>query len=213
MRQFMKIRQGQLTRAQCGRIGCGMGVRSPVLSIHVRSSSDESTINACVGASHEETCMSTSTADARWTGNLAKGIGEMRAASRGLIAEFSAASRFASKTGTNPEELLGAAQAGCYAMALSAHLAQAGHPADRVDAQAAVHLDQIGGRYVISRIDLSAHAAVDGLSDREFQRIANEAKEQCPIAQALRVPINLHAELAATTPGAEENRPLRERHG
>jgi osmotically inducible protein OsmC len=141
--------------------------------------------------------MPTSTANARWTGNLANGKGQMRATSRALAGEFSAGSRFASRPGTNPETLLGAAQAGCYAMALSAQLAQAGHPAAHVDADAAVHLDQIGENYLISRIDLSAVAEVDGITEEDFQRLAQEAKEHCPIAQALRVPIELHASLAA----------------
>jgi osmotically inducible protein OsmC len=139
--------------------------------------------------------MSISTAQARWTGDIKNGKGKMRSES-GTLGQFSASTRFAGKKGTNPEELIGAAQAGCFAMALSAKLTEAGHPPRTVDASAEVQLDRIGDEYVISRVDVHAEAAVDGLGEERFQEIVREAGKHCPIAQALRVPVALQASLA-----------------
>jgi osmotically inducible protein OsmC len=141
--------------------------------------------------------MTTSAANARWTGDLKHGRGIMRTRSGSLSGEFSAVSRFDGKAGTTPEEMIGAAQAGCFAMALSAKLTEAGFTPRRVDANADVHLDRIGDSYVISRIELHAEAEVDDLTEERFLTIAQDAKDHCPVAQALRVPIDLQASLVA----------------
>lgn len=141
--------------------------------------------------------MTTRHADAHWSGDLPHGSGTIHLGSGALQAAYSAGSRFGAAGGTNPEELLGAAQAGCYAMALSATLTRAGHAVRRIDARAQVHLESRDGGYVIPRLDLQVEAEVDGLDEEAFQRFAREAKAHCPVANALRAEVVLQARLAA----------------
>ena len=110
--------------------------------------------------------------------------------------QYSFKSRFESGTGTNPEELIGAAHAGCFSMAFSNMLAQAGHVPDRVDTTARVHLEPVDGKQTISRIELVCEADVPGIRSDEFQKIAAEAKAGCPVSRALAaVEISLEATL------------------
>ncbi len=141
--------------------------------------------------------MPTRTANATWTGDLPSGAGTMSAGPL-QNTPYSFASRFEDGSGTNPEELIAAAHAGCYAMALSNILAEAGHTPDRIDATAKVRLDMLEERGpTITRIDLSVEGEVPGLSEEDFLTHAETAKANCPVSKALTGPeITLRAALA-----------------
>jgi lipoyl-dependent peroxiredoxin len=135
-------------------------------------------------------------ASAQWSGNLREGSGTMRTATGSYEGAYSFGSRFESGTGTNPEELIAAAHAGCYSMALSNMLAQAGHPPASVQTTAAVHLERTDAGFAITRIDLSAVGDVPGISAAEFDTHAQAAKANCPVSKALAaVEITLDARL------------------
>lgn len=109
---------------------------------------------------------------------------------------FSFKSRFEEGTGTNPEELIGAALAGCFSMALSANLEKAGHPATRVNTTANVKLEMVDGKPTITTIDLQNEATVPGMDDQTFQQQAEATKTGCPVSRALAGPkITLTAKL------------------
>ena len=139
------------------------------------------------------------TASAIWTGDLKSGHGAL-ASQSGVLKEtpYSFATRFENAPGTNPEELIAAAHAGCFTMALSAALSGAGFPPNRLATQAAVTLEQIGGNWTISSVHLENEAWVPGISETQFQQIAADAKANCPVSKALRAEISLHAKLEAT---------------
>jgi osmotically inducible protein OsmC len=141
--------------------------------------------------------MPTRTAEAEWQGNLQQGKGTMSVGSKAFEGSYSFNSRMGVETvGTNPEELIGAAHAGCYSMALSHALASAGFTPTRVHTVARVHFNQVSGGFAINPIDLETEAVVPGLDDETFQKFAREAKENCPVSKALAaVPINLKATL------------------
>jgi len=133
---------------------------------------------------------------ARWEGDLRQGKGTMALGSGAFEGQFSFRSRFEEGTGTNPEELIGAAHAGCFSMAFSNMLAQAGHTPLSVRTTARVHLEPIDGKQTISRIELVCEGDVPGIEDDAFQRIAEEAKAGCPVSRALAaVEISLDATL------------------
>jgi osmotically inducible protein OsmC len=137
------------------------------------------------------------TASARWEGGLQQGKGTMRLGSGAFEGQYSFSSRFQDGTGTNPEELIGAAHAGCFSMALSAGLEQAGHPPTSIDTTATVHIERADAGFEISRIDLDCTAAVPGVDDPAFQAQAATAKAGCPVSKALAgVDIHLDARLA-----------------
>jgi osmotically inducible protein OsmC len=137
------------------------------------------------------------TATARWEGGLQEGKGTMRLGSGAFEGQYSFSSRFEEGTGTNPEELIGAAHAGCFSMALSAGLERAGHPPSSVDTTARVHLERGDAGFRIERIDLTTTVDVPGIDDAEFQEQAQTAKKNCPVSQALTgVDIQLTARLA-----------------
>jgi osmotically inducible protein OsmC len=138
------------------------------------------------------------TATARWEGGLRDGKGTMRLGSGAFEGQYSFSSRFEEGTGTNPEELIGAAHAGCFTMALSGALERAGHTANAIDTSARVHLEPAdGGGFRISRIDLTTNADVPGIDDAGFQEQAATAKANCPVSKALAgVDISLDARLA-----------------
>jgi osmotically inducible protein OsmC len=137
------------------------------------------------------------TATAHWEGGLQEGRGTMRLASGAFEGQYSFSSRFEEGTGTNPEELIGAAHAGCFSMALSAGLERAGHPPTSVDTTARVHLERAESGFRIERIDLTTTADVPGIEDAVFQEQAETAKKNCPVSQALTgVDIQLTARLA-----------------
>jgi len=138
------------------------------------------------------------TANARWEGGLKDGKGNMRLGGGAFEGQYSFSSRFEEGTGTNPEELIAAAHAGCFSMALSAGLERGGHNPNSVETEAKVHLSpKDGGGFRISRIDLITTADVPGIDDGAFQQAAQAAKEGCPVSGALSaVEITLEAKLA-----------------
>lgn len=142
--------------------------------------------------------MATNSGNATWQGGLKDGKGSLSTESGTLDAKFSFGSRFEDgATGTNPEELIGAAHAGCYSMFLSALLEGDGKTATEVKTEAKVHLGKDDTGPFIKKIDLTTTATVPGISDEEFQKVAQKAKDGCPISRALAsVPeINLTATL------------------
>lgn len=138
--------------------------------------------------------MPTRKAEAQWNGTLREGNGTIKAGN--FSAPYSFASRFESGNGTNPEELIAAAHAGCFSMALSGGLTKAGHSPKRVHTTAAVTVDKVGEGFGITKIELNCEAEVPGIDDKTFQEQANGAKENCPVSKALKaVPITLKAKL------------------
>jgi lipoyl-dependent peroxiredoxin len=125
------------------------------------------------------------TANARWDGSLTEGSGTMRMASGAYEGPYSFQSRFQEGEGTNPEELIAAAHAGCFSMALSLELGNAGHTPESVETEATVHLDKEGDGFTITRIELRTRARVAGATEDEFQRAAEGAKQGCPVSRAL----------------------------
>ncbi len=140
--------------------------------------------------------MITRRASAVWEGNLKDGKGTMSLGSGAFEGAYSFASRFESGPGTNPDELIGAAHAGCFSMALSARLTQAGYAPQSISTDAAVYLESSGGGFEITRIDLKTVAMVPDIDEATFLEHANIAKEGCPVSKALQgVEISLEAEL------------------
>ena len=138
------------------------------------------------------------TSDAQWEGDLPSGKGTMRFGGGAFEGQYSFASRFESGTGTNPEELIAAAHAGCFSMALSGALSRAGHVPNRVHTTAKVHLDKGDAGFRISAIELETEADVPGIDDAAFQKEAAAAKVGCPVSQALAaVDITLNARLVS----------------
>jgi osmotically inducible protein OsmC len=136
-------------------------------------------------------------ASAVWHGNLREGNGTMRLDSGAYAGPYSFSSRFEEGTGSNPEELIAAAHAGCFSMAFANVLAQAGHPADSVETRADVHLTKDDGGFSISRVDLHTVGRVPGISEDEFLKHAETAKATCPVSRALSaIQITLDAHLA-----------------
>jgi len=136
-------------------------------------------------------------ANAIWKGDLKGGKGTMKFGSGAFEGAYSFASRFEEGTGTNPEELIGSALAGCFSMALSNELAQAGFTPESVETNASVTLETVDGAPTISKIKLTAKASVPDIDNDEFQEFANGAKENCPVSKALGgVDISLDASLS-----------------
>jgi len=136
-------------------------------------------------------------ANAEWHGGLKDGKGKLALGSGLFEGAYSFATRFEDEPGTNPEELLGASLASCYAMALNATLEGGGTPAKSVAIEANVHLGKDDSGFVVKGIDLDAKAEVDGLDDAAFQEIAEKVKTTCPISKALgATKITLNAKLA-----------------
>lgn len=134
-------------------------------------------------------------AEAIWTGSLKSGQGRLRLGSGSFEGPYTYASRFEEGKGANPEELLGAAHAGCYSMFLSALLGKAGFEPARIKTRAQVHLGE-GPR--ITRIELETEVEADGLREDAFQDLAAQAKQGCPVSQALAaVEITLRAVLVS----------------
>ena len=138
------------------------------------------------------------TANARWEGSLQDGTGTMRMASGAYEGPYSFQSRFEEGDGTNPEELIAAAHAGCFSMALSGELGRAGHEPESIETEATVHIDKVEDGFAIKRIELHARVSAPGLDDADFQQAAEAAKKGCPVSQALAgvETIDLKAELS-----------------
>jgi osmotically inducible protein OsmC len=129
--------------------------------------------------------MATRNGSARWTGDLSSGSGRVTVGQDAWTADYSFASRFEDGAGTNPEELIAAAHAGCYSMALSHALSEAGHVPRSVETVARVHLRLVDGAPTIQQIDLATQGDVDGLDEDEFSAFAAEAKAGCAVSRAL----------------------------
>lgn len=124
-------------------------------------------------------------ANAQWQGDLKSGKGKMAFGSGAFEGQYSFSSRFEEGAGTNPEELIAAAHAGCFSMALSNILAEAGHTPESVKTEATVHLEMTDDGPAISRIDLVCQASVPGIGEDEFQEHAEAAKSGCPVSKVL----------------------------
>ena len=134
---------------------------------------------------------------ATWSGGLKTGRGALSTQSGALSAKpYGFASRFEGQPGTNPEELIGAAHAGCFTMQLSALLEQAGLTAERLDTTAVVRLEKDATGFMIPSVKLSLTGKVPGANDETFQRIAAKAKEVCPVSRLFKAQISLEAKLA-----------------
>jgi len=122
-------------------------------------------------------------AEAEWQGKVTDGKGHMKFGSGAFDGPFSFQSRMADGKGTNPEELLAAAHAGCFSMALSAQLTQAGITPTRIHTTAGVHLDKVGEGWAISTVDLVTEAEIPGIDQQTFQQHAETAKKNCPVSK------------------------------
>lgn len=138
------------------------------------------------------------TANARWEGSLQEGNGTMRMASGAYEGPYSFQSRFEEGDGTNPEELIAAAHAGCFSMALSGELGRAGHEPESVETEATIHLEKVDAGFAIKRIELRTRASVPGIDDSEFQKHAEAAKSGCPVSQALAAVDSIEVEAELT---------------
>jgi osmotically inducible protein OsmC len=140
--------------------------------------------------------MPTRRADAEWTGDGPNGQGKMRLGSGAFEGSYGFKSRMEDGPGTNPEELLGAAHAGCFSMALAFALTKGGTPPEHIHTKAEVHFGPKDGGFAISRIDLHTEAKVSGVDAAQFEKAAQGAKTGCPVSQALTgVEITLRAKL------------------
>lgn len=124
-------------------------------------------------------------AKATWSGGLMEGLGHMAVDSGVLDADYSVGTRMEDKPGTNPEELIGAAHAGCFSMALSMVLGEKGHEPKNIDTEATVTFKQVEGDWTITEIKLTTRANVPGMSEDDFKEAAEMAKKNCPVSRAL----------------------------
>src|ERR1700730_14104086 len=139
--------------------------------------------------------MAIRTGSAVWEGTLKQGKETMKLGSGAFEGPYSFSSRFEEAKGTNPEELIGAAEAGCFSMALSANLSKAGHQPKSVHTIAKVNLEMIGGGPKITSIDLDCEGEVPGIDDAKFKELADQTKKTCPVSVALagtEIKLNAH---------------------
>jgi len=140
--------------------------------------------------------MKTRNAEAVWEGNLREGKGKVKLGSGAFEGAYSFATRFEEGVGTNPEELIGAAHAGCFSMALSAELGRSGYTPKRIHTTAGVRLEKVGDGFKITNIHLDTEAEVPGIDEKTFLDHAEGAKKGCPVSQALAaVDITMNARL------------------
>jgi osmotically inducible protein OsmC len=140
--------------------------------------------------------MATRTGSAVWEGTLKEGKGNMKLGSGAFEGPYSFSSRFEEGKGTNPEELVGAAEAGCFSMALSFNLEKAGQPAKRISTTATVKLESADKGFKITSIDLKTEGDVPGIDEAKFKEQAELTKKTCPVSVALAgTQINLEAKL------------------
>jgi len=136
------------------------------------------------------------TADAVWTGTLKEGRGYISTQSRVLLnAQYGFNTRFEDGPGTNPEELIGAAHAGCFTMALAARLTEMKLTVEQLQTTAEVTLEQSGKDFTITAVHLDLQAKVPGIDKTEFEKIANEVKSACPVSKVLNAEISLFTTL------------------
>jgi osmotically inducible protein OsmC len=129
--------------------------------------------------------MPTRNASAVWEGGLQGGSGRFEGESGAINGSYSAGSRFGDAGGTNPEELLAAAEAACFSMALAVGLEKAGHAPTRVETKAACTVEKVGEGFAITTMKLNVRAVVPGIDDAKFQEIAAGTKVGCPVSKAL----------------------------
>jgi lipoyl-dependent peroxiredoxin len=130
--------------------------------------------------------MPTQRAEAEWKGNLMEGSGRLKVGSGAFDGPYSFKSRFEEgQAATNPEELIGAAHAGCFTMALTAQLSRARITPTRIHTAARVTLEKVGDAFAITKIALSTEAEIPGIDDATFQKHALDAKRDCPVSKAL----------------------------
>ena len=135
-------------------------------------------------------------AEAVWQGKLRDGKGNMRFGSGAYDGAYSFVSRFEEGPGTNPEELIGAAHAGCFSMAFAGQLERAGHVPERISTNARVHIERQESGFKITRVELFTEGVVPGIDEAKFREVANGAKENCPVSRALAgVDITVEAKL------------------
>ena len=140
--------------------------------------------------------MKTRNAEAVWEGNLREGKGRVKLGSGAFEGPYSYMARFEEGAGTNPEELIGAAHAGCFSMALSGDLGRSGYTPKRIHTTAKVRLEKVGDGFKITNIHLDAEAEVPGIDEKTFLDHAEGAKKGCPVSQALAaVDITMNARL------------------
>src|SRR5215204_3294844 len=125
------------------------------------------------------------TAEAHWEGTLKEGNGNLKLGSGAYEGQYNFSSRFESGIGTNPEELIGAAHAGCFSMALSAQLGEAGMSAESIRTGATVSLDKSEGGFAITAVHLELVARIPGASQQAFEAAASKAKQGCPVSKLL----------------------------
>ena len=138
------------------------------------------------------------TASAVWLGNLKQGAGTVSTGS-GVLRDtpYGFSSRFESGAGTNPEELIAAAHAGCFTMATSAALGRAGFTPEKLSTEATINLEQVQGNWTITAVHLKMNARVPGISKEKFNEIAADAKANCPVSRVLKADITLDTEFAS----------------
>ncbi|GEP57381.1 OsmC family protein [Reyranella soli] len=137
-------------------------------------------------------------ASAAWAGGLKDGKGSITTESGALSAyPYGFASRFEGKKGTNPEELLGAAHAGCFTMALSLILGEAKFTAEQMDTSAKVTLEQVDGGFAITAVHLTLQAKIPGIDQATFEELTAKAKAGCPVSKVLKANITLDASLVS----------------
>jgi lipoyl-dependent peroxiredoxin len=142
-----------------------------------------------------------------WEGRLKDGTGTLSLGEGAFELPYSFASRFQEGAGSNPEEMLAAAHAGCFSMALAHRLSQAGFAPIRVQTTARVHLDRQGEGFAITQIDLETEADVPDISEDDFLTHAQDAKANCPVSKALATEITLNARLTGSLVGAAKASP------
>lgn len=125
-------------------------------------------------------------ASAVWEGNLVKGNGRVKTETGTLDGQYSFSSRFEEGKGTNPEELIGAAHAGCFSMAFSNELDKAGFTPRSVSTEDKVYIEKVGAGFTITKIEMTTDADVPGIDNETFQKIAEDAKNNCPVSRALK---------------------------
>jgi len=137
-------------------------------------------------------------ASAHWAGDLKTGIGSI-STETGVLREapYGFKARFEGGKGTNPEELIGAAHAGCFSMAFSMILGDAGLTAESIDTNAEVTLDQVEGGFAITAVKLILKAKIPGATQAQFEELSNKAKEGCPVSKVLNAKITLEASLVS----------------
>ncbi|HVN56018.1 MAG TPA: OsmC family protein [Anaerolineaceae bacterium] len=142
--------------------------------------------------------MAVRTSEAIWEGSLREGKGTMKLASGTYEGAFTWSSRFEEAPGTNPEELVAAAHAGCFSMSLSSNLGKAGFTPRRIHTTSQVKIELVEGKNRITQIHLETEASVPGIDEARFQEVAKYAKENCPVSVALSsVPMTMNARLTS----------------